>query len=923
MATLRTCGSLVVIAAFLFVVLAGSAERGSLLGTIRDAESGNPIAGASLTFVDPATGDTLLSGIVSGADGRYEAALSVGLALEAPTHFALLVGQPYPNPLTAGTPLTVPISGVAAVAEVTTSVYDALGRSIRDGSTLAPGTYFVAVGTAHNPLAQARSFTVAERTPLRLELAETRSLDQPDVRQDARKREGRDEVTVLVSASEYVPSVETIRLDQSGGGTADFKLGRVSTRVVLASETSVGSASVDREAVRLVIDAPGFILDGFDLSLPESAFTDPRTISVSYAPVLSHDLNSNFRPASVAVRIDTGGGYADSVMTLTLPASIPADEFPVVALFDEGTGEVEVLPLARYTTDRVTVVSRHFQRLSSTRNAGKKGSSYRFPAHLIVFSIQKSVLEAQAQLTSGFEPGTDSFEFVNMGSILSSGGHCAGQSLAAMWYYYEQRLKGAPGLFGLLDPTVGTSFVTDDGYEKSPDWRGYRWATVLQKRLYGYSTEQAAYRKLPSYPDLDRATWSTFVAAFLLTGGPQYVSVARWIGDRLGGHAIIAYGVDVTTRELLVADPNYPEQRRRIKFDGALFSPYSTRQNGADETNGYTNIRFFAKSALLDWESISSTWLAVMDGTIGSEPPVVFPQARIQARVNGDWTDWSEGLTIEDPTLELRVTCAVCPFGTLSGSGAAGATAFSDTGSRIADNGFVATDLSESVTVPAYHGPDGVYLASYAWKSNRRDTTRYIGEWIDFTRLTWNIPSTGSNTVSVRRTWTVDPFYIGGLTWQSAGSIHTSIAGSAPVGVRTGTMPDGELGIAGLFGQALDAQTLQFALVPDSASPTVMETTDQWGDRVRYTISAPRIAEQNEWWVNSDADDVVSSEGSVTFSYEFYFVNDGWNYGIPIVIDILEETLRADGSVLHTTTSTREIEEIYLFGVEQTTPIPF
>jgi len=50
--------------------------------------------------------------------------------------------------------------------------------------------------------------------------------------------------------------------------------------------------------------------------------------------------------------------------------------------------------------------------------------------------ISKTLL--QTDIDSGFRPGIDDWQFPNYGSYITTNGNCEGQSLSAMWYYYNQ-----------------------------------------------------------------------------------------------------------------------------------------------------------------------------------------------------------------------------------------------------------------------------------------------------------------------------------------------------------------------------------------------------------------------------------------------------------------------------------------------------
>ncbi|MBK8641821.1 MAG: hypothetical protein IPN15_06215 [Saprospiraceae bacterium] len=78
---------------------------------------------------------------------------------------------------------------------------------------------------------------------------------------------------------------------------------------------------------------------------------------------------------------------------------------------------------------------------------------------------------------SGFRPGIDDWEFPNEGSYIEPEGHCAGQSLTAMWYYHVHKLS-------LNEHPLYDRFST----LPSPIWqdnvKGYRFSSVIQKQDY-------------------------------------------------------------------------------------------------------------------------------------------------------------------------------------------------------------------------------------------------------------------------------------------------------------------------------------------------------------------------------------------------------------------------------------------------------
>ena len=112
-------------------------------------------------------------------------------------------------------------------------------------------------------------------------------------------------------------------------------------------------------------------------------------------------------------------------------------------MYDEVTGKIEALPAIVSDDNSITVETRHFS--TSTISGGlqlnKKLNESSF-ANIVISSIKESALSGQSVISSGFTPGIDDWEFINYGSYISPGGHCAGQSMTSMWYFYDKKLKG-------------------------------------------------------------------------------------------------------------------------------------------------------------------------------------------------------------------------------------------------------------------------------------------------------------------------------------------------------------------------------------------------------------------------------------------------------------------------------------------------
>jgi hypothetical protein len=82
----------------------------------------------------------------------------------------------------------------------------------------------------------------------------------------------------------------------------------------------------------------------------------------------------------------------------------------------------------------------------------------------------------QTVIQSGFKPGVDDGNS-SIRFLYCSPGHCAGQSMTSLWYYYEKKLKGEKSLFhkyDLINNNIKPSFMSVDNS------LGYRFASVIQ-----------------------------------------------------------------------------------------------------------------------------------------------------------------------------------------------------------------------------------------------------------------------------------------------------------------------------------------------------------------------------------------------------------------------------------------------------------
>ncbi|MCG2768195.1 MAG: hypothetical protein L6435_07410 [Anaerolineae bacterium] len=226
----------------------------------------------------------------------------------------------------------------------------------------------------------------------------------------------------------------------------------------LGDAVSVAAGTIGPGGGTIEVSAPGDPLDGLSIEVPPGAYADNVSFEITSREVVAHDLGQHFNPVSPLIEIRGGEALADELLTMTIPIEISADEFAMAFAYDAGSGEVEGLALLESTADSVTVVTRDISR------------------DVLVSAILVDDLYGDKE--TGFVHGVDDWYFPNYGSFISPGGHCAGQSISAMYYFIEEL---GSSLYGKYDNY-------DNRYRDTPtlwadDELGYRLASVTQESL--------------------------------------------------------------------------------------------------------------------------------------------------------------------------------------------------------------------------------------------------------------------------------------------------------------------------------------------------------------------------------------------------------------------------------------------------------
>ncbi|MFH0760320.1 MAG: PKD domain-containing protein [Bacteroidota bacterium] len=369
----------------------------------------------------------------------------------------------------------------------------------------------------------------------------------------------------------------------------------------------------------ITLDQPGQPLDGMQIIVESGSFPLYANFSISYLEIRSHTLGDFFNPLTPMIRISCDGGFAEKPIAVKIPITLPEGSFAMGFFYDENTGKLEGMPIDSINPEFIIVSTRHFSSNSSNKLKGSKSEGISY-ANMVISSALESELNNQEIISSGFTPGVDDWEFVNWGSYIAPGGHCAGQSISAMWYYYEERLNGQKSLFHGFDVVCNPNNPIAM-WQDNP--LGYRFASTIQEDCWFAGWDRNIFIK--SY--LGRTNWYAFEYSMLLTGEPQLALVYKTTPN-YGGHAVIVYKINVSEGKLYIADPNFPNNRdpntaavsvRTIDFVNGGFVPYPSSAKVDTATTLFDAIGYFAKTAYISWEQISRRWAEVEAGTIGND----------------------------------------------------------------------------------------------------------------------------------------------------------------------------------------------------------------------------------------------------------------------------------------------------------------
>ena len=163
------------------------------------------------------------------------------------------------------------------------------------------------------------------------------------------------------------------------------------------------SQSIGSLGGTIVISNSESSLNGLAITVPPNGYNETRNFSISFAKITNHKLGEYFNPISPIISIKNGGGYSRTPMRIKIPIEKQDGEFAIGLLYNEITGEIEVLPTVALDDSSITVETRHFALSSVTSefNLGKVNESDAL-GNMVISSFDESELTGQTIISSGF-----------------------------------------------------------------------------------------------------------------------------------------------------------------------------------------------------------------------------------------------------------------------------------------------------------------------------------------------------------------------------------------------------------------------------------------------------------------------------------------------------------------------------------------
>ncbi len=368
----------------------------------------------------------------------------------------------------------------------------------------------------------------------------------------------------------------------------------------LGDPVEVLSTTVPPAGGTIRVDQPESPIDGLAIDVPAGAYAAPTAFTIRVRQILSHTYGERLQPLTPLIEIDNGGLEAQTHLIVHLPADLPPDSFAMAFRYDRESGRLEGLPVLSIDGGEVQVPVLHF-------------------SELVLTWVEEELLTQP--ITTRFVLGRDNWPFPNDGSVVQPAGHCAGETLSAL--YYLQMIGG--------EPLVTAFDGYDNGFRRTPelavdDRLGWRLSSAAQaiNRVEGSNARLQYW--LTTQSRQPRLALLTFALTMWLTGEPQLVQLQ---GAGEAAHAVLAYAVNGT--EVSIYDPNHPTEPRTLTYLPAEhdFAAYTTGLTSKGALTTFSEVYFIPAREAIDWAALGGLWREFLGGSVGQ---ALFPSYTLWAQ---------------------------------------------------------------------------------------------------------------------------------------------------------------------------------------------------------------------------------------------------------------------------------------------------
>jgi hypothetical protein len=426
---------------------------------------------------------------------------------------------------------------------------------------------------------------------------------------------------------------------------------------------TLGSGSIAPSGGTITVNKTGDPLNGLTLTVPSGAFSGTLDITIGSTSNKNLPTANGIVPIAPLVHVVTSaGGYANGAITFRIPATVPANTFPVVVLYDSATGALENMTTIAFDGSSVTAITGHLSQptipsASAARVSGRRiaaaAASSTGPDSLFVafgvFAIPVSVLNQDWD--THFRPGVNDWEMPIEATEAAPKVPILGVAATELWYFNSQ---------ASTTPLNGRFAVVRN--VPLSDTIGYHWTSQIDNQVSNQvnSFLSSAYKSVTTgQAGFDSLQFDNIRALFAiptLNAGrplPVFVDLQNFAHNLF--YFVVAYRA--TGNRIYVADPVSPgDSGEFLQLTSGGMTPYV---NPGFSPGLSLNTPLATPLGLaVALPALASSYPDAVAGTVGTS---LFPASAFYSWFG----QLSDTIYVVD-TLRFWVQCATCQYGLTS-----------------------------------------------------------------------------------------------------------------------------------------------------------------------------------------------------------------------------------------------------------------